>query len=172
MRKHDELISSEVFSHFVENLDSSTRETFMSFACDKYSVVEIYIYARFLGYQGTVADCDVWVTSLFEKPDHIHTLLFQINEMTEDVRKLREDVENGLIKRDVGVARNAQMQREIRGNIAQVEEFTTMKDRKGLLLAGADRAIRELLAIFKDDPISIPLEEASMAVWARMQLEE
>ena len=47
-----------------------------------------------------------------------------------------------------------------------------MKDRKGLLLAGADRAIRELLAIFKDDPISIPLEEASMAVWARMQLEE
>jgi len=92
--------------------------------------------------------------------------------MTEDVRKLREDVENGLIKRDVGVARNAQMQREIRGNIAQVEEFTTMKDRKGLLLAGADRAIRELLAIFKDDPISIPLEEASMAVWARMQLEE
>jgi signal recognition particle GTPase len=122
--------------------------------------------------KGTVADCDVWVTSLFEKPDHIHTLLFQINEMTEDVRKLREDVENGLIKRDVGVARNAQMQREIRGNIAQVEEFTTMKDRKGLLLAGADRAIRELLAIFKDDPISIPLEEASMAVWARMQLEE
>ena len=144
----------------------------MSFACDKYSIVEIYIYARFLGYKGTVADCDVWVTSLFEKPDHIHTLLFQIKEMTEDVRKLREDVENGLIKRDVGVARNAQMQREIRGNIAQVEEFTTMKDRKGLLLAGADRAIRELLAIFKDDPISIPLEEASMAVWARMQLEE
>jgi hypothetical protein len=39
-------------------------------------------------------------------------------------------------------------------------------------MAGADRAIRELLSIFKDDPIEIPLEEASMSVWSRMQLEE
>lgn len=144
----------------------------MSFAADKYSVVEIYIYARFLGYRGTIADCDVWCSANFEKPDHINTLLVQIEEMKEDVRKLRLDVEAGLIKRDVGVARNAQMQREIRGNVAQVESFTTAKDRKGLLLAGADRAIREMLAIFKDDPIEVPLEEASMAVWARMQLEE
>jgi len=39
-------------------------------------------------------------------------------------------------------------------------------------MAGADRAIRELMFIFKDDPIESPLEEASMAVWSRMQLEE
>jgi hypothetical protein len=39
-------------------------------------------------------------------------------------------------------------------------------------MAGADRAIRELLAIFKDDPIEIPLEEASMSIWAKMQYEE
>ena len=39
-------------------------------------------------------------------------------------------------------------------------------------MAGADRAIRELLTIFKDDPIEYPLEEASMSVWAHMQLEE
>jgi hypothetical protein len=144
----------------------------VSFAADNYSIVEIYIYARFLGYQGTIADCDVWCSVNFNKPDHIDTLLVQIEEMKEDVRKLRLDVEAGLIKRDVGVARNAQMQREIRGNVAQVESFTSSKDRKGLLLAGADRAIREMLAIFKDDPIEVPLEEASMAVWARMQLEE
>ena len=92
--------------------------------------------------------------------------------MEEDVRKLREEVELGTVKRDVGVARNAQMQKEIRGSIAQIEEFTTAKDRKGLLMAGADRACRELMFIFKDDPIEIPLEEATMAVWARMQLEE
>ena len=70
------------------------------------------------------------------------------------------------------MARIAQMQKEIRGNIAQVEQFTNMKDRKGLLMAGADRAIRELMFIFKDDPIEVPLEEATMSVWARMQLEE
>ena len=76
------------------------------------------------------------------------------------------------MKRDAGVARIAQMQRELRGTIAQVEEFTNNRDRKGLLMAGADRAIRELMMIFKDDPIEIPLEEATMSVWAKMQLEE
>ena len=122
--------------------------------------------------QARFTDCLLWVEELFDKPDHVKTLLYQIQEMNEDIRKLREDVENGLVKRDVGVARNAQMQRELRGNIAQVEVFTNNRDRKGLLMSGADRALRELAQIFKDDPIAIPLEEASMAVWARMQLEE
>tara|TARA_B100000945_G_scaffold321151_1_gene334136 strand:- start:2580 stop:2858 length:279 start_codon:yes stop_codon:yes gene_type:complete len=92
--------------------------------------------------------------------------------MQEDIRKLRADVETGLVKRDAGVARIAQMQKELRGTIAQIDQFTTARDRKGLLMAGADRAIRELMFIFKDDPIEIPLEEATMSVWARMQLEE
>ena len=92
--------------------------------------------------------------------------------MQEDIRKLRADVETGLVKRDAGVARIASMQKELRGHIDQVEKFTNTKDRKGILMAGADRAIRELMFIFKDDPIEIPLEEATMSVWARMQLEE
>lgn len=163
---------SNVFAFFVDNLDSSTQETFLSFAGDSYSVIEIYIYSRFLGYRGSITDCFLWVEEKFDKPDHVKTLLYQIDEMSEDIRKLRADVETGIVKRDVGVARNAQMQRELRGTIAQVELFTNNRDRKGLLMSGADRALRELAQIFKDDPISIPLEEASMAVWARMQLEE
>lgn len=96
----------------------------------------------------------------------------QIDEMQEDIRKLRDAVEIGEVKRDSGVARIAQMQKELRGTIIQMEEFTSSKDRKGLLMAGADRAIREIMFIFKDDPIESPLHEASMSVWARMQLEE
>ncbi len=92
--------------------------------------------------------------------------------MQEDIRKLREDVDNGAVKRDAGVARIAGMQKELRGTIAQIEQFTSSRDRKGLLMAGADRAIRELMVIFKDDPIEIPLEEASMSIWAKMQYEE
>ena len=64
------------------------------------------------------------------------------------------------------------MQKELRGTIAQIEQSTNNRDRKGLLMAGADRAIRELMTIFKDDPIEFPLEEASMSVWAKMQFEE
>ena len=92
--------------------------------------------------------------------------------MQEDIRKLREDVDEGLVKRDAGVARIAAMQKELRGTIAQIENNISNRDRKGLLMAGADRAIRELMACFKDDPIEIPLEEASMSVWAKIQYEE
>ena len=92
--------------------------------------------------------------------------------MQEDIRMLRMDIENLVVKRDAGVARIASMEKELRGTIAQVENYTTKKDRKGLLMAGADQAIRELLTIFKDDPIEGPLQEASMSVWAKMQLNE
>jgi peptidoglycan hydrolase CwlO-like protein len=165
-------INIDVFNTWVDNLDSSTQESFCSFASENYSIIEIYLYSRFLGYEGSIVACDAWLKDIYTKPDHRKKLLFEIDEMQEDIRKLREDVETGLVKRDAGVARIAQMQKELRGTIAQIEQFTSTKDRKGLLMAGADRAIRELMFIFKDDPIEIPLEEATMSVWARMQLEE
>ena len=168
----NELIDIELFDGWVENLDAATQESFCAFAKDNYSLIEVYLYSRFLGYKGTVTACELWVKDNYKKPDHRKKLLYEIDEMQEDVRKLREDVENGVVKRDSGVARIASMQKEIRGHIDQIEKFTNIKDRKGMLMAGADRAIRELMFIFKDDPIEIPLEEASMSVWTRMQLEE
>jgi hypothetical protein len=82
------------------------------------------------------------------------------------------DIENYAVKREGGVARIAAMQKELRGTISQVNSFISSRDRKGLLMAGADRALRELASIFKDDPIEGPLQEASMSVWARMQFED
>ena len=40
--------------------------------------------------------------------------------MQDDIRKLRADVETGLVKRDAGVAHIASMQKELRGHIDQV----------------------------------------------------
>ena len=167
-----EHIDIEVFDQWVDNLDSPTESAFRAFCAENYSVIECYLYARFLRYSGGVTGCDLWLQQYYPKPDHRKVLLREIEEMQEDIRKLREDVDNGIVKRDAGVARIAAMQKELRGTIAQVEQFTSNKDRKGLLMAGADRAIRELLTIFKDDPIEIPLEEASMSVWSHMQMEE
>ena len=170
--KPSERIDIELFDSWVDNLDSASQESFTAFASDNYSVIEIYLYARFLGYTGSITACDLWVNAHYKKPDHRKTLLYEISEMQEDIRKLRHAVEEDVVKRDAGVARIASMQKELRGAIAQVEEFTNAKDRKGLIMAGADRAIRELMFIFKDDPIETPLEEASLSVWSRMQLEE
>lgn len=170
--KHNKLIDIEVFSVWLDNLDTATQEAFCSFASDNYSVIECFLYARFLGYRGTIVACEQWVKNAYPKPDHRQILLDEIDNMLQDIHKLRDDIEASNVKRDAGVARIAAMQKELRGTIAQVEQFTSSKDRKGLLMAGADRAIRELLFVFKDDPIEGPLEEASMSVWARMQLEE
>jgi hypothetical protein len=166
------LIDIELFDYWVDNLDSATQESFLSFASESYSIIECFLYARFLGYRGSITSCEEWIKDQYIKPDYRKVLADQIDEMQEDIRKLRDAVEIGEVKRDSGVARIAQMQKELRGTIIQMEEFTSSKDRKGLLMAGADRAIREIMFIFKDDPIESPLHEASMSVWARMQLEE
>tara|TARA_R100000655_G_scaffold53053_1_gene90914 strand:+ start:468 stop:1058 length:591 start_codon:yes stop_codon:yes gene_type:complete len=170
--KPNQRISIEAFDVWLDNLDSATQESFHAFSEANYSVIEIYLYSRFLGYEGSITDCDNWIKANYTKPDHRKKLLYEIDQMQEDIRKLRADVEVGMVKRDAGVARIASMQKELRGHIDQVDKFTNTKDRKGLLMAGADRAVRELMFIFKDDPIEIPLEEATMSVWARMQLEE
>ena len=118
--KPNELIDIELFDAWVDNLDSSTQESFNSFASQNYSVIEVYLYSRFLGYRGSITACDLWVNSNYKKPDHRKTLLYQIDEMQEDIRKLRDAVEDGVVKRDAGVARIASMQKELRGAIAQV----------------------------------------------------
>jgi hypothetical protein len=167
-----ELIDIDLFDDWVENLTAPDQEAFLAFAADTFSLIEAFLYARFLGYKGSILGCESWIRLHYPKPDHRKKLLYEIEEMQEDIRKLRDDVDNGVVKRDAGVARIASMQKELRGTIAQVEAFTANRDRKGLLMTGADRAIRELLSVFKDDPIEIPLEEASMSVWAKIQLDE
>ena len=168
----NELIDIELFDRWVDNQDVPTQESFHAFAKDCYSLIESYLYARFVGYTGPITACEAWLNSHYPKPDHRKVLLCEITEMQEDLRKLREDIENYAVKRDAGVARIASMQKELRSTIGQVETYTSNKDRKGLLMAGADQAIRELLTIFKDDPIEGPLHEASMSIWAKMQLSE
>ena len=81
-------------------------------------MIEVYLYARFLGYEGTITACDLWIKDNYVKPDHRKKLLYEIDEMQEDIRKLREDIENGAVKRDAGVGRIAQMQKELRSTIS------------------------------------------------------
>lgn len=170
--KEESAIDTGAFEDWFIEQPEDVQESFHAFSSDNYSFIECFLYARFLGYVGNILACETWVKKRYPKPDHRKTLLIEIEEMREDIRKLREDIENCAVKRDAGVARIASMQKELRGTIHQVEQYTSAKDRKGLLMAGADRAIRELMFIFKDDPIENPLHEASMSVWARMQLEE
>jgi hypothetical protein len=96
----------------------------------------------------------------------------EIDAMTMDISKLRDGIDMGMIKQDMGASRIAMMQKELRGTIKQLNDERILLDKQGLILAGADRAIREMLTIFRDDPIEGPLQEASMGVWTKIFQEE
>jgi hypothetical protein len=73
--------------------------------------------------------------------------------MQQDIAKLRDAIDMGIVKQDMGASRIAMMQKELRGSIKQLNDEKVLLDKQGLILAGADRAIREMLLIFRDDPI-------------------
>ena len=96
----------------------------------------------------------------------------EIDNMQEDISKLRQAIDMGMVKQDMGTARIAMLQKELRGAIKQIGDEKVLMDKQGLILAGADRALREMLTIFRDDPIEGPLQEASMGVWTKILQEE
>jgi predicted nucleic acid-binding Zn-ribbon protein len=96
----------------------------------------------------------------------------EIDSMQQDILKLREAIDMGMVKQDMGTSRIAMLQKELRGTIKQLSDERVLLDKQGLILAGADRALREMLSIFRDDPIEGPLTEASMGVWTKILQEE
>lgn len=165
-------IDIELFQRWLDDLDAPTKDAFYAFARDTFSFTQAYLYARFLGFNGSITSTEVWMKKHFPKANHLQTLVDEIEKMTDDIAMIRQDVENFAMKRETGAARLAAMQKELRATIAHVDSFIATQDRKGLLLAGADRCLRELTNIFKDGAFETPLKEASMGVWAKIQYEE
>jgi hypothetical protein len=48
-------------------LTDKERESFLTFAKQSSSPIQIYLYSRFMGYTGSIVDCDEWVKSKFKK---------------------------------------------------------------------------------------------------------
>ena len=132
----------------------------------------MYLYARFLGYKGSITDCNTWSKKEFKKRNFSTILEIEIDSMQVDISKLREAIDLGVVKQDMGAARISMLQKELRAHIKQLADEKHLADRQGLILAGADRALREILLIFRDDPIEGPLQEASMGVWTKILQEE
>ena len=81
-------------------------------------------------------------------------------------------ITSGEIKGDNGAARLAALEKELRSHIEVSERMNRSTDKKGLILAGADRVMREMTAIFKDDPqFAEPIDNAMNAVWAKIYSE-
>ena len=157
---------------WIQTLTSKDRESYLEFCKKASSPVQIYLFARFLGFQGTVVECNEWSIKEFKKRNFNQVLEMEIDLMQQDISKLRDGIDLGVVKQDMGAARIAMLQKELRGAIKQLTDEKHLLDKQGLILAGADRALREMLSIFRDDPIEGPLQEASMGVWTKILQEE
>ena len=157
---------------WIHSLTSKDRESFLQFCKKTSSPIQIYLFSRFLGFQGTIVECNEWSEKEFKKRNFHLVLETEIDNMQIDIANLREAIQMGMVKQDMGAARIAMLQKELRGAIKQLDDKKVLTDKQGLILAGADRALREMLSIFRDDPIEGPLQEASMGVWTKILQEE
>ena len=157
---------------WIQSLTDKDRESFLAFCKRTSSPIQMYLYARFLGFTGSIVECDEWSKKEFKKRNFNALMEDEIDFMQQDIAKLREAIDMGIVKQDMGTSRIAMLQKELRGSIKQLNDEKVLLDKQGLILAGADRALREMLSIFRDDPIEGPLQEASMGVWTKILAEE
>ena len=157
---------------WLDSIPASDSEDFKEFAEITPSIIEIWVYAGIVGYTGTFNDLGRWVKMKYKKLDRRGILNSEISALHADIQELRMAITSGEIKGDTGAARLAALEKELRSHIEVSERITKSTDKRGLILAGADRVMREITGIFKDDPqFAEPIENAINAVWAKVYSE-
>ena len=157
---------------WLDTIPAAEAEDFKEFAEVTPSIIEIWVYSGIVGYEGTFNDLSRWVKMKFKKLDRRGILNSEISALHADIQELRMAIGGGEIKGSDGAARLAALEKELRSHIETSERFNKTTDKRGLILAGADRVMREMTGIFKDDPqFSEPIENAINAVWAKIYSE-
>ena len=157
---------------WLDTLPASESEEFKEFAEYTPSIIEIWVYSGIIGYTGTFNDLSRWVKMKYKKLNRREILNSEIAALHSDIQELRMAVTSGEIKGDNGAARLAALEKELRSHIEVSERINRSTDKRGLTLAGADRVMRELTNIFKDDPqFAEPIDNAMNAVWAKVYSE-
>ena len=157
---------------WLDTLPAADSEDFREFAEITPSIIEIWVYSGILGYSGSFNDLARWVKMKYKKLNRREILNSEIAALHSDIQELRMAVTSGEIKGDNGAARLAALEKELRSHIEVSERINKSTDKRGLILAGTDRVMREMSSIFKDDPqFSEPIENAINAVWAKIYAE-
>ena len=157
---------------WLDTLPAAESEDFREFAEVTPSIIEIWVYAGILKYPGTFNDMARWVKMKFKKLNRREILNSEIAALHSDVQDLRMAITSGEIKGSDGAARLASLEKELRSHIETSDRMNRTTDKRGLILAGADRVTREMASIFKDDPhLAEPIDNAINAVFAKIYSE-
>ena len=170
--KSESKVYMSYVDQWLDTLPAADSEDFKEFAEVTPSIIEIWVYAGILRYPGTFNDMSRWVKMKFKKLNRREILNSEIAALHSDIQDLRMAIMSGEIKGSDGAARLAALEKELRSHIETSERINRSTDKRGLILAGADRVMREMTAIFKDDPqFAEPIENAINAVWAKIYSE-
>ena len=90
-----------------------------------------------------------------------------------DIDNVRQMTVTGMLDHATAATKISVLQKELRSHIQAVRQLTDGVDRRGLLLAGADRCLRELMNSFEDTPAMADLlDDAAIVVWGTIEREE
>ena len=157
---------------WLDTLPAADSEDFREFSEVTPSIIEIWVYAGILQYPGSFNDLARWVKMKYKKLDRRGILNSEISALHSDIQELRMAITSGEIKGSDGAARLASLEKELRSHIETSERINKSTDKRGLILAGADRVMRELTNMFKDDPqFAEPIENAMNGVFAKIYSE-
>ena len=161
-----------VVDQWLDTISAAESEDFREFAEATPSIIEIWVYAGIVGYEGSFVDLSRWVKMKYRKLNRREILNSEIAALHSDIQELRMAITSGEVKGDNGCARLAVLEKELRSHIETSDRMNKSTDKRGLILAGADRVMRELTNIFKDDPqFAEPIENAMNAAWAKIYSE-
>ena len=172
------MIDTEVqatVADWLQSLDKTQKDSFLHYAKNATSDIESYLYARFMrpSYEGSIADITAWIQEKYPKQDLRKVLLIEIDSLKTDIDNVRQMTLTGMLDHATAATKISVLQKELRSHIQAVRQLTDGLDRRGLLLAGADRCLRELLNSFEDAPaMASLLEDASLVVWSTIEREE
>ena len=161
-----------IVDQWLDTISAAEAEDFREFAEVTPSIIEIWVYSGIVGYEGTFNDLARWVKMKYKKLDRRGILNSEISALHADIQELRMAIGGGEIKGSDGAARLAALEKELRSHIETSERINKSTDKRGLILAGADRVMRELTNIFKDDPqFAEPIENAMNGVFSKIYSE-
>jgi hypothetical protein len=166
---------STTVAGWLDSLDKSQKDSFVFYAKNATSDIEAYLYARFLnpGYRGSISDLTAWIQEKYPKEDLRKILLMEIDSLQTDIQNVRNMTVTGMLDHATAATKVSALQKELRSHIQAVRSISDGLDRRGLLLAGADRCLRELMQTFDGQPgIQSLLEDSSLLVWSTMEREE
>ena len=69
---------------WIQDLVDKDRESFLTFCKRTSSPIQMYLYARFLGYTGSIVVCDEWSKTEFKKKDFTKILETEIDFMQQE----------------------------------------------------------------------------------------